>query len=429
MSPKSRGRPKGRGRPQQRRPSHGPETPRERHLADQLLNDASQLITETDALGVERWASDWLGVAWVRSPVEVRDAEQRLCTEVAGRVRNRPSRHGLAAVAALLRVAPESEQSLLRETVALLAAAQPLPGWHHTPTPEPVAAWRAVDVWGSEHALFVEFGGPAPHTLMALVHQVGGVLVGKLALLHTSVTERWPDYRGDDDPPMPIAEAPAADVLAELASALRGTDMTWPRQDDEDFLELRALAWRRCRDHLGPWPTPEPLDDARRTELLAAFEAEPEVKALGVAEDAVAYVSSLCLDYGEGYIPSGHLAWSPAHVANFLIDWLPRKAHLDADDRAALPGVLRAWVRFALLRRGIPEEWITPVARAVDEFLPAFTAAVDDASSWGPAKQFVAYLDKMGIDPTDQAAVQNAIDAYNAQLDADATPSGRGPRM
>jgi hypothetical protein len=35
----------------------------------------------------------------------------------------------------------------------------------------------------------------------------------------------------------------------------------------------------------------------------------------------------------------------------------------------------------------------------------------------------------MGIDPTDQAAVQNAIDAYNAQLDADATPSGRGPRM
>ena len=55
--------------------------------------------------------------------------------------------------------------------------------------------------------------------------------------------------------PMPRRRAPVADVLADLASALRVTDMTWPRNDD-DFLDNRALAWSRCRDHLPDWPEP-----------------------------------------------------------------------------------------------------------------------------------------------------------------------------
>ena len=35
---------------------------------------------------------------------------------------------------------------------------------------------------------------------------------------------------------MPIRQAPVSEVLADLAHALRMTDMTWPRNDDEDFL-------------------------------------------------------------------------------------------------------------------------------------------------------------------------------------------------
>jgi hypothetical protein len=57
------------------------------------------------------------------------------------------------------------------------------------------------------------------------------------------------------------------------------------------------------------------------------------------------------------------------------------------------------------------------VTAAVDENMPAFTAAIDDSSCWGPARQFAAHLERMGVDPTDQEALDGAIEAFNAQLD------------
>lgn len=54
---------------------------------------------------------------------------------------------------------------------------------------------------------------------------------------------------------MPAVECPVDVVLAELADALRVTDMTWPRHDDEGFVELRALAWSRCRPRLPDFGT------------------------------------------------------------------------------------------------------------------------------------------------------------------------------
>lgn len=98
-----------------------------------------------------------------------------------------------------------------------------------------------------------------------------------------------------------------------------------------------------------------------------------------------------------------------------LTDWLPRKAVLDAAQRAALPDVLRRWVAYALGRRGVDARWITPVVDAVDAHLPAFRQAFDDGTSWGPAKQIAAALTDRGIDLTDRQAVDDAIHALNAE--------------
>jgi hypothetical protein len=48
-----------------------------------------------------------------------------------------------------------------------------------------------VDVWKSERVLFVEFDGPTPHTLMASVLDVGGVVVNKLAILQPGAAAAW----------------------------------------------------------------------------------------------------------------------------------------------------------------------------------------------------------------------------------------------
>jgi hypothetical protein len=408
--PKSRGRRKDRGAKKPLRRS-----PRPPLRGDLLLRDARQLSGLDDPLTAEIWASGWLGQAWSDGGLGERQAEHLLCMQVCGRACTTPSPHGLAAVAALARVAPAADTSLLTGTVDILAETQPLPSWHPgagLSEWNAQAAWRAVDVWDSERVLFLDYDGPSPHTVMAQIYRTGGVMVDKLAVLEPGAATRWNHLHEEEQVPMPITARPVADVLAELADALRTTDMTWPRNDDEDFLEHRALAWSRCRDHLPDWPEHTELPNAERDRLLHQFTAT-----VGNDHDdgVTRSLAELFLDYGQGYIISGPLCWSPGEAMVLLTDWLPRKAILDTDQRQALPDVLRQWVSFALTQRGIDTRWITPVLDAVDAHLPEFHAAFDDHTAWGPAKHIAAALTDRGVDLTNRQAADDAIHALNAE--------------
>ncbi|WP_377273773.1 hypothetical protein [Peterkaempfera sp. SMS 1(5)a] len=409
--PKSRGRrkPSGAKKPVRRAP--GPQ-----RLSDRVLPEARALHVSTgDVLQAEVWASGVLGAAWSAAGMTEREPEETLCLEVAGRASTRPSASGLAAVAALERVTPGRSRSMLRGTVEILAESQPLPTWFGEPEHRAVRAWCAVDVWDSERVLFIAYDGPVPHTLMVQVDEVGGTLLGKLALLAPNAALAWEDMHEPDAVPMPLTEQPVEDTLSDLAAGLRVTDMTWPRQDDPDFIELRALAWARSRDHLPDWPDHQPLDTGERERLLDSFTASG-VRATEQGDtDVLRSLGELFLDYGENYLSRGPLAWSPSQVAIFLGDWLPRKAVLDRDQRRLLPDALEQWVRFALTERGVAPKWITPVAAAVKTHMPGFRAAFDDSSAWGPAKQAAAALTARGVDPRDRNAVDAALRALNAE--------------
>jgi hypothetical protein len=401
--PKSRGRYTGRRAKKSVRRS-----PRPVHPGDRVLRSATELTERGDLLFAEVWASGWLGEAWLNAALGDREAEQLRCTQVCARACASPSPHALAAVCAFARVAPPSEAGLLRETIDILTRTQPPPSWQPSPW-TPVAAWRATDVWDSERVLFIDFDGPTPHTLLAEIRRAGGIGVGKLALLEPGAAASWDSLREDDEAPMPLASAEVGDVLAELADALRSTDMTWPRNDDDDFVDHRALVWSRCRDHLPEWPEHVGLTDTERDDLLDRFTHD-------VDDDLVTRsLADLFLDYGEGYIISGPLHWSPTEVMLLLTDWLPRKAVLDPEQRAALAETLRRWVRFALTERAVDPAWIAPVIEAVDTFAPEFEAAFDDHTSWGPAKQIAAALTERGVDLTDREAVDQAVRALNAE--------------
>jgi hypothetical protein len=248
---------------------------------------------------------------------------------------------------------------------------------------------------------------------MAYIGEVGGTLVDKLALLEPQAAHAWEGTRGEGEVPMPLVEQDAGEVLADLAAALRLTDMTWPRQDDEDVVGLRALAWARCRDHLPDWPEHRPLAVGERARVLDAFR---QVGA-PVAEEAgtVRSLAELFLDYAENYLSRGPLCWSPGQVAVFLGDWLPRKTVLDQAHRTLLPDTLKRWVTFALTERGVPKPWIAPVVAAVEAHVPAFRAAFDDEEAWGPAQQVAAALAARGVDLTDHDAVEDAVRALNAE--------------
>ena len=402
--PKSRGRRKGaKSRPVDR-------SPRRLHPADVLLAEARDLIELDEVLTAETWASSWLGQAWSTAALTDREPEHQLCMQVSDGACTTPTAHALAAVAALARVAPAADISMLTDTLDILIQTQPLPSWPTDAAWTPLAAWRTVDIYHSERVLFVDYDGPQPHTLMAQLCQVGGLMIDTLAVLQPGAATAWDELHEPDEVPMPIRQAPVADVLADLAHALRMTDMTWPRNDDEDFLDNRALAWSRCRDHLPDWPDHTELPEPQRRQLIRDFATDS-----GPDDPVSRSLVELLLDYGEGYISAGPLHWSPGEVMLLLTDWLPRKAILDADQRAALPDVLCAWLRFALTREGIDPDWIRPVVAAVDTYLPEFRDAFGDETSWGPAKQIVTALTHRGVDLTDRDAVDQAIHQLNAE--------------
>jgi hypothetical protein len=406
--PKSRGRrTKSGGKKPVRR------SPMPARLSDLMMRDARRITGWQDPLQAETWASDFLGQAWYVAPMGKRDAEHHLCMEVVGRASSTPSPHGLAAVAALARVVGPGDSTMLSGTIEILAETQPLPLWHAAGEPPwtPAKAWRAVNVWDSERVLLVDYDGPHPHTLMAQVDRTGGLWVGVLSVLEPGAADRWEELRADQEIPMSLTEQPVDDILTELADALRTTDITWPRNDGDDFISHRALAWSRCRGYLvEDWTEPERLPETQIRRLVDDFTA-----GTGPDNAATRSLAELFLSYGEDYIRSGPLAWSPDQVMLFLTDWLPRKGVLDAAQRQALPDTLRRWVAFALARRGVDKQWITPVVKAVDDHLDAFEDAFDDKAAWGPAKQVTTALADLGVDLTDPEAVKQAISSLNAR--------------
>ncbi|WP_421840491.1 hypothetical protein [Mycobacterium sp.] len=411
--PKSRGRRKSAKAKPARRKS-GPS-----HPADQLVGNARRIGGFDDALHAEMWASAALGKAWAKAELGDKEAEHQRCIQVAGRANAKPTPYELEALVALARVAPAEAGTPLHDAITALTKTHPLPSWSTDVTWTPHTAWRAVDVYDSARTLLIDYHGPVPHTLMADLDHVGGLEIRDILILPPNAAKDWQDIRPLGQVPMALTAAPAAEVLAELAHALRITDMTWPRNDDEDFTDCRSLAWSRCRDHLRDWPEHKELTESQRTRMIAEFLAHSDH---GDDDSTARFLAGLLLDYGEGYIHAGPLHWSPGEVMVFLSNWLPRKAVLEPADREALPQVLRAWLTFALTRRGIAPEWISPVIAAVDTSLPDFDEAIDDETAWGPAKQLVNALTHRGVDFNDSDAINQAIRQLNAENQAHTPP-------
>ncbi|MFF5084825.1 hypothetical protein ACFY36_47960 [Actinoplanes sp. NPDC000266] len=310
-------------------------------MPDYLMRDALAFGEDETILEVEEWGSAWLGEGWRA------DGEHQLCVEVVKRAVAKPSPHALAALAALRRVAPPGEEKLLDEAIGRLFESQPLPTWFGTPVLPPLRAWRSVDPYDSEHVLFIEYGED-PHLLMAEVYFTGIIWAERLTVLQADALSAWK---------RPVTEHPVGEILAELADAMRGTDDAPFRPAEEDYAELRALVWSRCREHLPAPLERTSMDETERLRILDDFETRDPV-ARSLAE--------LFLDFGDTYFASGPLKWSPAWVRFLLNDWVPDKGtDLEPEVRAALPAVLRRWVRFVLERRGVAEEWIGPVEEAV----------------------------------------------------------------
>lgn len=175
--------------------------------------------------------------------------------------------------------------------------------------------------------------------------------------------------------------AMATEVLTGIGVGDMYIDNDWT----EDFRKTRALLGARMRllvdeePHVPP--ELEPLPDEARAQLIEEFVRSEHATGAEAEDSVLHHVMAFC-DYSDG----DSLRWSPIAVELFMVDFLPRKATLDPIEIRNLPTVLKAWVHFALLKRGLEERWIRETQAAVDRWTTQFRKEVTNPDRFGPAK-------------------------------------------
>jgi hypothetical protein len=395
-----------------RRPSGRPrdDLPPVDGIVRTILRGGDDLMATDDPLEAEVWASAALGTTYKASlPIGVMERFHEAVWD--GVLTEAEARGGAGSLAA---VADDPLATRATEAAGRLATGDtPEPPWaDEIGAAELVEAWRLADQYGDQTMYFASFryAGRPDHAITALYDEnLGGIV--KDAGLGTVAGD--PRAKADEDPDTTVEDVDAGTFAGVAAAAIASGDMYLDNDWTQDFKELRALLRARVRGLPQSVPSAaDPPDDAAREalvdEFLSTADAPPD-------DDVTRAVLDHCLsarcDFGDG----DPLRWSPTVVEMFLLDFLPRKAALDARQIGAILDVLRRWVAFCLERRGLERRWIEETQAMVDELAPAFRRAVTDPSSFGPAKAMASAMLADGVDLTDPEAVQAWIEAFNAR--------------
>jgi hypothetical protein len=125
--------------------------------------------------------------------------------------------------------------------------------------------------------------------------------------------------------------------------------------------------------------------------LVAEFLASDEAEDLSDTR-AASRCADHIIDYGCDRDFGRPLRMSPAKVATFLLDWLPRKVLLLSAEQHAIPHVLAAWVRWAGRRQGLAAEMIAETLDAVFDSMGTFAQVYRDPTAFGLDAALVSRL-------------------------------------
>jgi hypothetical protein len=274
------------------------------------------------------------------------------------------------------------------------------------------------DVYGDQTSYVATFayddegaGGPEHAIVVLIDHNIGIVkdlFVGPAGPIVTQIRQLCAE---DDETWFDEAIEPAR-VRAEVGRHLGFTDSMSSLPGETSLATDRVLGGARLALLPVPAPADEPAppDAAARAALAADFLASPEAAGGGLTDagadrPSLDFAVSLILDHAETFPDVDPLRWSPVMAELFLLDWVHRRAVLDAADAAMLPRALRAWVAYAARRRGLPAAAAERTIAAVDELAPEFARVHTSGERRSPATDAVTRLLAEGVDPADSDAV------------------------
>lgn len=383
------------------------------------MDGAPELLAIDDPLEAEQWASAMLGTFYkLPVPLEVRDElEHRLVPTIIRLAAERSDAPGLAVLEAVAAVADATLATEARAAAERLASRGiARPAWAaELGTAQLEGAWVVTDVFGDHEAYSAVFryAGRRAHLVNALVDKALGEIVKDAFVGYVRGDPRAVlESASRREPGTSVADVDAPAMARRVIEAIESGDLYLDNDWTPGFKQTRALLLARLRTlPLGPEIERPVLEDDRRREIIEGF--------LGTLSDAASeasdVIASVCLDYTCDYLGDDPFRWSPIVVEQFMLDFVPRKVSLDLGELRDVPSVLRAWVRFALARRGLDERWIRETEAAVDRHVRAFLREATDAANFGPAKAIEAAMRADGVDITDEAALEAWIQDFNAR--------------
>ena len=354
-----------------------------------------------------------------------------------------------AALVAIAHLAPaEPSRELARRRLdGLTLRGVPLPTWA-----EAIDAWTPgrvmllADAFGDQANVIVEFDGAGrSHALAVLVDfsHLGAwckdlFVADDVAEVRTSMArEALASEAVMRSVPLDPA---AARFLVERA--LAATDMTHEPDVGDTFTATHAFALARLRllpavsgevagDDVtralraAGLPVPSPLADPvvvgppERDALVRRFlDSRHAGNLVGAAPDVVEHLARVIVDYGCDYDDGRVLRVSPAKLANLLLGWMPRRLVLNADDRAAVPSVIGAWVEFALAGSTLPPRAVVELRAALPDLLADFAIEYDNPKNFGPARALFDGIGEFSSAEELEALLAGRVVEHNAQLAA-----------
>jgi hypothetical protein len=179
---------------------------------------------------------------------------------------------------------------------------------------------------------------------------------------------------------------------------------------------------------LAPWEDddPELIVDAAEDEegfhrvmdkLLAELEqhAKATLPPGGVVWQHGDFIASSMLQWKGGYDDGRLGRWTQADLAEYLLDYFPRKVSVEEETLSAVPECVRAFLGFLDARGSLSGESLEQLEQACEELCDEFHQRARDSSQWGLAKSMVRKMQAEGIDPSAPGALDAWMTDFNAR--------------
>jgi hypothetical protein len=313
---------------------------------------------------------------------------------------------GLRQTDALLLVLKELlGDDLLRERIRREVAARrnPVPGWLlRLDQVHPSQVVVIGDVLGDWVNILVgvDLPGRKQLTMVVYINHTLGTLVKDAFALPTPLDQvlAWYQERGAAGWTRPMS---LADARAHIEQAVQTGRITFPPLETDTWPAARPLLeWflRLLPEGGTSFIRPE-WDQTSLNNLADEFFASPHAttpdreRLDGTEGSDPREILHTLLGYGVNYDTGDPLRWSPTNVELVLLDWIPRKIIANPDYLAQFPNVLRALVRYAHTRRGIPHPLTTDTLHIIDACEPEYLQLIRKTRRRGTK----AMLELLGI--------------------------------